>query len=505
MTQQNMSWRNALIVACISVAVVIVALGFYFAFKYQKENQANLSKDQEIKVKYDGNDPEVKDFIEKNTAYQRKVTSFDESLYEMPVANLASQKESNKCVNGFGGEMNPISKGVFDEPLYALDAETLPTDGNEVAYSPYVNSYYVVGDILFKKPLDLFDRKLITLGQLTRNFSDIRTIIGGNSFKSSYVTMESKFGFPQSYMTQQSGLVVGLSAFNDGCIKGVGKRNIVFDRVDLSGIPVVSLLSAKYKTSLYHGVNGLYNYTAKTPDYVSLSFLNWVHSNNLVYQKMIQDGQKHVFPKGAYLYVPVKYDTKEEIVSVDFKSEPIPLNLSQIKANIAKDSKLRESDVDMIKEPFSDYVIYKPVSKMNGARISQYAFAEKAGKFYLASWEEPESISVSPLDPNRSNLALLNKAALKSTLELLKSNYQGDQFDVGTSNEDVDLNFTKMKSQEGQQKMKEKEAAVSAMFGIKPEQDNKGDRLPQNYDLSENTIKQDQLNQHDKMLQILKQ
>lgn len=79
--------------------------------------------------------------------------------------------------------MRNIQQGIFSEPLYSLDAEKLETDNGGYGFAPYVNAYFVVGDILFKKPMDYFDRKIITYEQLTRNFSDSRAIIGNTSFK----------------------------------------------------------------------------------------------------------------------------------------------------------------------------------------------------------------------------------------------------------------------------------------------------------------------------------
>ena len=441
----------------IAIAISIISLLFFLIFNEKNKENLDKKRSENIQVNYpESNDPEIKSFIEKDIAYQEKITTLDFTNYDMPSSKVSNAEENTKCENGFGGQMPNIQNGIFNEPLYSLDAEKIATDNNGVAYAPYVNAYYVVGDILFKKPLDLFDRKLLTYEQLTRNFSDSRVIIGNKSFKNSFSTMESKFGFPQAYLKQQAGLVVSLSAFNDSCVKEVGGRNIHFDRVDLSGLPITALFSSKYKTSLFHGVNGLYNYTDKSSDFVSLEFLDWIHSNNLIYQNLINNRMKNVFPKGSYMFVPVKYAVLQEMVTVDFKAESLNAKLQDILSQIAKENNLDLSLVTYSKEEFKDFTIYKPIKKINYEKLTNFAIAEKEGKLYMTTWELPITVNVNGLEPDRSNLVVMNSVALKSALELIKSNYQGKKFDVGTINENLDINAIKAQSDESVADLQEK-------------------------------------------------
>lgn len=446
---KDKSSRVYFVISIILTIIVLLIIVWFFYFLPKTNKNETAVKSENISVNYpETDDPEAKKFIEKDIIYQEKITSMNFDNYDVPKSKLSNIVENSKCTNGFGGQMPSIQNGIFNEPLYALDAEKIPTDNGGSAYAPYVNAYYVVGDILFKKPLDLLDRKVITYEQLTRNFSDSRVIIGNKSFKNSYSTMESKFGFPQAYVKQQAGLVVSLSAFNDACIKDVGGRNIHFDRIDLSGMPITSLLSSKYKTSLFHGVNGLYNYTDKSPDFVSAAFLDWIHSNNLIYQNLISNRMKHVFPHGAYMFVPVKYQILQEVVTVNFKSEGIEAKLQEIQNQIAKENDLNAKDITFVKEEFKDFLIYKPVKTLNYEKLTNYALAEKEGKLFITTWELPVTVNVNGLEPDRSNLVVMNQIALKSALEVIKSNYQGKKFDIGTINENLDINAIKAQSPE---------------------------------------------------------
>lgn len=459
------SKKNILAIIIVLLLISFIVIIFWlFSFILDKDRSKKAGVSEDISVNYpETDDPEAKKFIEKDIVYQEKITSLNFNNYDMPKSKLSNSEENNKCTNGFGGQMSSIQNGVFNEPLYALDAEKIATDNGDFAYAPYVNAYYVVGDILFKKPLDLFDRKIITYEQLTRNFSDSRVVIGDKSFRNSYGTMESKFGFPQAYLKQQAGLIVSLSAFNDDCIKNIGGRNIHFDRIDLAGKPITSLFSSKYKTSLFHGVNGLYNYTDKTSDFVSVEFLDWIHSNNLIYQNLINNRMKNVFPQGSYMFVPVKYQILQEVVTVNFKAQHVEAKLQEILSRIAQENDINVKDASFAKEEFKDFTIYKPVKTSDYSKIANYALAEKDGKIYLTTWELPVSISISGLEPDRSNLVMMNDIALKSALETIKSNYQGKKFDVGTINENLDIAALKSQTPEAIESLQDKK---DMMLGI---------------------------------------
>ena len=380
-----------------------------------------------------------KDFDIKEREYQIKITGFDPKNYQLPQPNLANLVEKAECKFGFGGVMPKLHSGIFSETLYALDAEKISTEvADEFAYAPYVQSLYVVGDILFKKPLDLFDRKVITTEQLARNYSDSRIIIGNTAFKNSYQTMESKFGFPQSYLVQQSGNIASFSSFNNDCNKGVGQKNIEYTKVDLNGLPITALLSATYQTSLYHGLNGLYNHTRKSPDFVSENFLEWVQSNNRAYLSIVNNTENVLFPEGAALYIIKNYENTAETISVDFKSEPLKINLNQWKTDLSNSTNTPVSQIVFVEEKFKDFTITKAAKVGDLTPLSEYALAKKNGKYYIAHWELPSKSEVQGDEPNRSQTVLLNLKALTPALTLFKSHYQGEQLDLGTDKENLD-------------------------------------------------------------------
>lgn len=250
--------------------------------------------------------------------------------------------------------------------------------------------------------------------------------------------MESKFGFPQSYLVQQSGNVATFSAFNDDCNKGLGVKNITYTKVDLSGLPITALLSATYHTSLHHGLNGLYNHTQKSPDFVSDNFLEWVQSNNRAYLSIVNNTDKVLFPKGSYLYVIKSYENKNETVYVDFKLDPIDITIEKWKSQIAKETQTSETQITLIEEKFKDFTIIKAANLTDLSPLSRFALALKDGKYYLARWDLPETITVQGDEPDRSKTVLLNLTALTPALTLLKSHYQGNQLDLGTDNENLD-------------------------------------------------------------------
>ena len=483
----KIKWLIGFIVAAL---IVVVGFLFYLSFKSNTNGEAVDKKSDNIDVNYPkSNDPETQKLLEEDKAYQEKITSFDFAKYPEVKANLANAESQDKCVNGFGGHMRKIQQGIFSEPLYSLNAEKLETDNGGFGYAPYVNAYYVVGDILFKKPMDYFDRQIITYEQLTRNFADSRAIIGNTAFKNSYSTMESKFGFPQAYLKQQAGLIVGLSAFNDGCVKDVGLRNIHFDRVDLSGIPVTALFSSKYRTALFHGMNGLYNYTDKTPDFVSPDFLDWIHSNNLIYQNLVNQRDKYLFPRGSYLFVPVKYDVQQEIVTVNFKDEPLNIKLNTILTDIAKQNQLQPTDITFVEEEFNDFKIHKPVRKKDLEKVVNFAIAEKNGKLFYATWELPTTINITGLEADRSNLVLMNATALQYALGVIKSNYQGKKFDVGTANQNLDIKSVEAQSPEALKDIENKKQILKQLMH---KQDGTVPQPNKKLGLDENTIPTDE-------------
>lgn len=216
--------KTALLILFSFVGSCLLIALFAFAINTTKQNHEEGSETTSL-----DDDPDVNAYKVLDAKFQSQVTSFDKSKYTMPKTNLASKVEMGSCTNGFGGAMPNIYQGVYSEPLFNFDAEIIPTDHEGVyGYAPYVNAYYVVGDILFRQPQDFFDRELVTFDQLNRNFTDNRVIVGNRSYKNSFQRMESKYGFPTAYLQQQSGNIATLSAFNDGCVKGVGVKEITF-------------------------------------------------------------------------------------------------------------------------------------------------------------------------------------------------------------------------------------------------------------------------------------
>lgn len=425
--------------------VTISAANMAF-FAYYSNKDKIKTKDEVATKPVD----KIEAFKQKELDYQLKITGFDPKNYKLPTPNLANIAEQGGCKFGFGGDMPKLHQGMFSETLYGLDAEKISTEvADEFAYAPFVQSYYVVGDILFRKPLDLFDRKIITMGELERNRSDSRIIVGDTALKNSYQTMESKFGFPQSYLVQQAGNVATFSAFNDDCNKQLALKNMTYTKVDLSGLPITALLSATYHTSLYHGLNGLFNHTKKSPDFVSEDFLEWAQSNNRAYLSIVNNENGLLFPEGAYMYAIKEYESKSETVYVDFKLDPINITLNEWKAEVAKETKLSDSQIVFVEEKFKDFEIIKVAKVGDLAPLSRFALAKKDGKYYLAQWELPGKTEVQGNEPNRSSMVLMNLKALTPALTLFKSHYQGNQLDLGTDNADLDqrlLNVSEEKS-----------------------------------------------------------
>lgn len=420
------------VISLVAISLLnIVYMGFTYISNQAEQPQPDTN---EVKTT-----DKIEAFKQREKEYQLKITGFDPKNYKLPTPNLANAVEQGGCKFGFGGNMPKLHNGMFSETLYGLDAEKISTEvADEFAYAPFVQSYYVVGDILFRKPLDLFDRKIITMSELERNKSDSRIIVGNTALKNSYQTMESKFGFPQSYLVQQTGNVATFSAFNDDCNKELALKNITYVKLDLSGLPITALLSSTYHTSLYHGLNGLYNHTKKSPDFVSDDFLEWVQSNNRAFLSIVNNKDQVLFPDGAYLYVIKSYESESETVYVDFKLDPINITVDQWKADIAKEAKLPESQIILIEEKFKDFEIIKAAKIGDLTPLSKFALAKKEGKYYLAQWELPNKIEIQGNEPNRSSMVFMNLKALTPALTLFKSHYQGSQLDIGTDNANLD-------------------------------------------------------------------
>ena len=422
---------------CLSLLIALCLYGINTTKQNNEERNKTTSLDD---------DPDVNAYKVLDAEFQSQVTSFDETKYTMPQTNLASKVEMGSCTNGFGGAMPNIYQGVYSEPLYNFDAEIIPTDHEGIyGYAPYVNAYYVVGDILFRQPQDFFDRKLVTFDQLNRNFTDNRMIVGNRSYKNSFQRMESKYGFPTAYLQQQSGNIATLSAFNDGCVKGVGVKEITFAKVDLSGKPVKSVFSSFFQTGSYHGANGLYSVTNSTPDFVGAQFLDWMRSNNKIWLSIVNDPENTVFPKGSIMYLPKTFTAKEEILTANLSSS-LEGNLTDWKRDVEQRTALSSNAITYVEEKFPDFTIIKAVKLQDLSPLNMAIAVDNAGNLYPASWDMPVTRKIDGTEQQRANLVMFNLAATKQILTLTKSRYQGKQLDASTENENLNINTVKMNS-----------------------------------------------------------
>ena len=460
--------KSKKLVLALSIAAIALTPLSFLLYK-------TINKDDDVERTQSFEQSELGRFLKLEEEYQAKITGFNPENYKLPKANPSIANEVGGCKNGFGGSLPKIHKGMFDEALYSFNAEKVKTDiEDQFGYSPYVNSFVLVGDILFKQPLDLFDRKLITSESLFRNFSDLRVVIGNKSYKNSYSTMESKFGFPQSYVQQQAGNVVSFSAFNDQCDKGIAPYNITFKKFDLSRLPIASILSANYQTSLYHGANGLYNHTSKSTDFVSETFLEWVQSNNRAYLDILKNKNDYLFPDGAYVYFPVKYNNKREVVTVDFKAEPLNLTLNQLKAKFSKEYSVPLNEIFIVEEKLGDFKVLKFVKSLSLEKFTDVAIAQKDDKFYLAKWDMPIDYEIAGTEFERSKLVLFNQTAMGAALNIFKAKYQGKQLDIGTENEQLEEKYLELSSPDAQAELeRKKEEILKTMNMVKERSSNK--------------------------------
>lgn len=409
----------------------------------------------------DAQPSELSELVQREADHQVKVTTFDRSRYEMPKANPSTGDENIVCKNGFGGRLPYLHQGMFNEPLYFFDAEKAGTDiEGKFGYAPFVSAYYVVGDILFNKPLDLFDRQLVNSRSLHRNFSKIQIISEPHTVQNSYAAMESKYGFPHAYLAQQAGGVVSFTAFNDACEKGVAQKNISYKKVDLSGLPISSILSANYNTTLHHGANGLYNFTEKTTNFVSENFLDWIQSNNRAYQSILNELDRVKFAKGSYLYLPTEYQNVKEVVYIDFNLPIHGFNEQQWREDIASQNNLALDEVEFAEEHNSGIRYLKPFMGSTMQPLGEHIAAHKDGKWFVGKWELPNSTTLTGNEPYRNQLVLMNETAMASAISLFKARYQGSQLDLNTENEDLELRYAKATSEQAEADLAEQKQTL---------------------------------------------
>lgn len=432
-------------ILCIVIGLIVSLVAY--ALKNQDQNKNSQNQTNSL-----DDDPDVNSYKKLDADFQIQVTSFDESKYNMPKANLASKVEMGSCTNGFGGAMPNLYQGVYSEPLYNFDAEVIPTNVEGVyGYAPYVNAYYVVGDILFRQPQDFFDRKLITFDQLNRNFTDTRLIVGNRSYKSSFQRMESKYGFPTAYLQQQSGNIASLSAFNDGCVKGVGVKEITFAKIDLSGKPVKSIFSSYFQTSTYHGANGLYSVSNSSPDFVGGTFLDWMRSNNKIWLSIVNDPDNTAFPDGSVMYLPKGFKSKDEVLTVNLSSK-LDGDLTDWKREVEQRTNISNHGITYVEEKFPDFKLIKAVKTQDLSPLNFVIAVGKSGTLHSATWEMPVSRVIDGTEQQRANLVMFNLEATKQILTLTKSRYQGKQLDQSTDNEDLNLNTVKMNTPQAKER-----------------------------------------------------
>lgn len=453
--KNKFSERNKKILATVAIMVIPAFAGSVLYTQYQIDKDKTSTPE----------DNELLEFIKKEQEYQNKITTFNPANYELPKTNLAKNDENLGCKSGIGGKMPMLYSGMFSEPLYHLDAEATATDiPGKFAYAPYVNAFYVVGDILFQQPLDLFDRQLVTTKSLLRHMYDVQIIVGNQSYTNSFNAMQTKFGFPYAYMVQQTGSVVSFSSFNNECAKDVARKNITYRKFDLTGLPVSVLLSADWQTSLHHGINGLFNFTEKTTDFVSENFLDWVQSNNRAYLDIVTSPETPKFEPGSYLYIPVQYENINEVVYVDYSQPLKDFSLEQWRKELAAKNSLPASEIEFVEENSGGSKVYKAFKAGNMEPVGDFVVGLKDKKWYMGKWELPYKTELSGKEPYRNQLVLLNEKAMGTAISLFKSRYQGKQVDANSDNENLDLRYKEAVSEKTKQDFFDKKQQLLDAF-----------------------------------------
>lgn len=410
--------------------IAITALYFPIHSDINKNTEADITASEP-----EPTNPELEAYKTKQAIYEAQVTSFSRKDYELPETSLSSSVGEGKCIGGLGGKMQVIHSGMFSEPLYNLDAEKLPTDiEGKYTYIPYVNAFTVRGDTLFKKPLDFFNRKMLTTQQLNRNISDSRVIINTVSVKNSFQNMETRFGFPVAYLEQQAGNTNTLSIFNDPCIKSFGRSQFTYKKIDLSGRKLTDMLSMVYTTKTYQTINGLSSFIENSTDYVGQNFAEWMKGNNNIYLSMLSD-KNAVFPKGSFFYIPEKFTVNDEVIYVNFDKNLTPYKNKEewAKANLETGRSL--NDLEFVSEPFKEFIVYKLLDKTTHEPVSTNVLIEKQHKFYIGNWQLPNTYQVNQETQNRNEMVYFNLTAIESMLNYFKKKTQGSQLDIGTENE----------------------------------------------------------------------
>lgn len=429
------------IIAAFTILGGIVGSTIYFSLPMTNKNQ--MTEQPKLQTEEDK-------YQEKQQAYEKRVTTFTAKDYETPINVLSSSTGTGKCIGGLGGNMQIIHSGMYDEPLYNLDAEKLETDiSGKYAYIPYVNAFIVRGDTLFKKPLDWFNRDVLTTQQLTRGLSDSRIIVDNISAKSSFTNMESRFGFPLAYLVQQAGNTATLSLFNDPCIKNLGTTDFTYKKIDLSGRKFTDMLSMVYTTQSYPSANGLSNYTSQSSDYVGENFAEWVKSNNNIFLRMLSD-KNGVFPEGSFFYVPQKFKVSKETIHLNLNDKVTQFKSKEEWAKSLLQSGQSIDDFEFVPEKFEEFTVYKLISHKNSEPVTQTVIAEKDKSLYWGTWQLPNEYAVDETTLNRNQMVFFNLKAVEALVNYIKKNTQGSQLDIGTQNENLQERFIQSQKQKAE-------------------------------------------------------
>lgn len=371
--------------------------------------------------------------------YENKITSFDLTRYEIDKPNPIQEDLSAKCLNGFGGQSNKIHKGMFSENLFALDAETALTDSGYVGYLPYVKSYTLIGDILFEKHFDGFDRNVITSPQLTRGFSDIQIFDNKKSVHNKFTTMESRFGFPMNYIKQQAGQVVTFSDYNNDCDKNFRVIDRTYEKVNLGNRPISDVLTADFTNTSHHGTNGIYSVTTSNYHYIPENMVKYLQANQNFYKYL--SGNTWRFPEGSYMYVPKELNAITESVRVDFNATnkiTIPIDDYAKELGILHNN--NEQSVVFVEEKTDGFIVLKPHTVPGGKPLHNYgALVIKGDSAYVAEWTPKGKANVSKHDVGASYATMYNDKAITYLVGAIKKNYQGKKLDKGQPWEDMNL------------------------------------------------------------------
>lgn len=407
------------------VSLATVALLTTSCSKQENEPKSSKTDYEQIKESFD--------------EFEKRITSFDLANYNIDKPNPIQEEVSAKCVNGFGGKSNKIYSGIFSENLYSLDAEKALTQTGYVGYLPYLKAYTLIGDILFEKHIDGFDRNAVTSAQLTRGFSNLQIFDGGRTVSNKFSTMESKFGFPVNYVKQQAGQIVTFADYNNDCEKNIRVIDRKYKKVSLGNRPIGDVLTGEFLNTSHHGTNGVYTVTTVNYHYLPENIINYLQSNQSIYK--VISGNTWRFPEGAYLYVPDELNAISDTVRVDMsKANEFNGTLAEYENEMGLVNNNDKSSIKLVEEVVNGYRILKPYSVPLGTPLHHLgAVVIKDKKIFIAEWTPKGKATVSEKEYGSNYATMFNDKAITYLMTAIKQNYQGKKLDKGQDWEDMNI------------------------------------------------------------------